>query len=110
MNKFPKFTLIFLSFMCAVTAAAQNGAVIDRGEAEIGLFEWDGDMVISVYATDIGFWCEGEPSTEPYEYMVVIRPDGSLKIKEGGNVFTRVFHYRQRFFCHTSESAEQVGL
>ena len=88
--------LLFLlvSLLYAPVASAQNGAVVDRGQGNYGGFEWNGEDILVVLSTDVGFWCAGEPTEEdltPYDWMDVWRPDGTLKYHESGNFFTRVF-------------------
>ena len=85
--------LLFLlvSLLYAPVTSAQNGAVVDRGQGNFGMFEWNGEDILVVLATDLGFWCAGEVDLTPYDWMDVWRPDGTLKYHERGNAFTRVF-------------------
>lgn len=85
--------LLFLlvSLLYAPVASAQNGAVVDRGQGNYGGVEWNGEDILVVVATEVGFWCAGEVDLTPFDWMDVWRPDGSLKYHESGNFFTRVY-------------------
>ena len=86
--------LISVAILClfvSPVAVAQNGAEIIRGEDNFGMFLWDEDDTLMVIATEMYFFCGDEPEFDPYDYMYVIRPDGSVKVHEQGNLFTRVF-------------------
>ena len=85
--------LLFLlvSLLYAPVASAQNGAVIVRGQDNFGDFFWDGEDLLVVVSTDLGFFCADEEDLFPYDWMELWRPDGSLKFHENGNLFTRVY-------------------
>ena len=86
--------LLLLSIICllnAPIALAQNGAVIVRGQDNFGDFFWDGEDLLVVVSTDLGFFCADEVDLFPYDWMELWRPDGSLKFHENGNLFTRVY-------------------
>ena len=86
--------LLFLlvSLLYVPVASAQNGAVIIRGEGDVGLIEWNGESVLAVLSSDLGFYCEDELDITPFEWMDVVRPDGSIKFHEKGNLFARVYY------------------
>ena len=87
--------LLFLIVVCMIgapVAMAQNGAVVVRDET-VGAWGWleDGLMVLGV--TDMDFFCAPEDEwDEFYDTTMVIRPDGSVKYKEGGALYTRLFY------------------
>lgn len=85
--------LLFLlvGLLCPLVASAQNGAVVDKGQGNFGTFIWDEEDLLVVVATDMWFFCGDEENLFPYDWMVVTRPDGTPKIHERGNLFTRVF-------------------
>ncbi len=59
--------LLFLlvSLLYAPVASAQNGAVVDRGQGNFGGIEWNGEDILVVLATDLGFWCAGVQVNPP---------------------------------------------
>ena len=91
MNVFQKCFVVAIACFTSSIAMAQDGAEVIRNQFELAYFEWDGGDVLAVVATDMYFWCGDEEYTEPYEWMAVIRPDGTPKIHERGHLFTRVF-------------------
>lgn len=87
--------LLLLAIICLFYtpfASAQNGAVVVRDEV-VGAWGFleDGLMVLGV--TDMDFFCSPEEEwDEFYDSMEVTRPDGSIKYKEGGTLYTRLFY------------------
>lgn len=86
--------LLLLSIIClfyAPIALAQNGAVVVKGEV-VGAWGWKENDLIAIGLTDVDFLCvPPEEWDEFYDVMVLTRPDGSIKYKEGGALYTRVF-------------------
>jgi hypothetical protein len=83
--------VLLVSLLYAPVASAQNGAVIVRGQDNWRDFFWDGEDLLVVVSTDLGFFCADEVDLFPYDWMELWRPDGSLKFHENGNFFTRVY-------------------
>jgi hypothetical protein len=86
--------LLFLlvSLLYAPVASAQNGAVIFRGENDAGWVEWNGESVVAVLSSDLEWYCGDELDIVPYDFMAVIRPDGSIKSQGNGSIFARVYY------------------
>ena len=86
--------LLLLSIICllnAPIALAQNGAVVVRGEV-VGAWGFLEDGLMALGVTDMDFFCAPEDELdELYDTLTVIRPDGSIKYKEGGALYTRLF-------------------
>jgi hypothetical protein len=86
--------LLLLSIICLLSAPfalAQNGAVVVRDEV-VGAWGWKDNNLIALGVTDVDFLCVlPEEVDEFYDTMAVIRPDGSIKYKEGGALYTRLF-------------------
>lgn len=85
------FSLAIFCLFVSTVAVAQNGAEVTRGQDQLGMFFWDGNDTLTVHSTDMYFWCSDVPDTVPYDWMEVIRPDGTVKFHERGHLFTRVF-------------------
>ena len=66
MKLFGKFMfLVLISLLCATVASAQNGAVIIRDEAAVGVIEWNGENVLAVLSSDSLYFCEDELDIVP---------------------------------------------
>lgn len=93
MKLFGKFMfLILVSLLYATVASAQNGAVIIRDEAAVGVVEWNGEDVLAVFSSDSLYFCEDELDIVPFDIMLVFRPDGSIQFHEHGSIFARVYY------------------
>jgi hypothetical protein len=87
--------LLLLSIICLLSAPfalAQNGAFIIRGEDYTGIMEWNGESVVAVLSSDLNWYCGDELDIVPYDFMAVIRPDGSIKSQGNGSIFARVYY------------------
>ena len=86
--------LLLLSIIClfyAPIALAQNGAVVVRGEVPYG-WAWKDNDLIAVGLTDVDLLCfPPEEGDKFLDTMEVTRPDGSIKYKESGALYTRLF-------------------
>jgi hypothetical protein len=86
--------LLLLSIIClfyAPIALAQNGAVVVRDEV-VFAWGWKDNDLIALGATDMDNFCAPEAELDEFpDTMTVTRPDGSVKHKEGGALYTRLF-------------------
>lgn len=86
-----KVLFIFLCLLVSTNISAQNGAVVERDQGNWAGYEWNGEDILAVLATDLYFFCGDEVDLVPFDLMLVWRPDGTPKVHESGNLFTRVF-------------------
>lgn len=88
-------SILLFSLSCLfypLVALAQNGAFIERGDLEVGGFEWDGDQTLVIYSSYSNLDCEPGGVLLEAEYMAVIRPDETIKYHDSGDYFTRVYY------------------
>jgi hypothetical protein len=86
--------LCILGVLSAPIAHAQNGAFIIRDNDLFGWFEWNGENVLSLHSSDLEGFCYWPEVTDELwvDIMVLFRPDGTIKYKEKGFTYTRVFY------------------
>ena len=86
---------LFICIICllnAPIALAQNGAVVLRGEDVLGSAWTDDAGLFVMAATDAELFCtDPEDWDATLNWMMVIRPGGSIKYQDRGAFFTRVF-------------------
>jgi hypothetical protein len=86
--------LLGLAVLCmlnAPLALAQNGSVVVRDDV-VGAWGWLEDELMVIGVTDVDFFCEPEEDLDEfYDTLMVIRPDGSIKYREGGHLYSRAF-------------------
>ena len=88
---------LFICIICllnAPVALAQNGAAVVRGLDVLGGWWTDDAGLFVLAATDAEIFCADE-FYEPIltlNWMMVIRPGGSIKYQDRGAFFTRVFY------------------
>lgn len=84
-------------WLCAVCilstqfAFAQNGAVVIKGQDLWGWSDYNGDGLLAVMSSDSEFFCNEDGDLIFYDWMQVLRPDGTIKYHDQGHYFTRVF-------------------
>ena len=83
--------LCVICLMSTQVAFAQNGAVVVKDQALGGWFDYNGDGLLAVMSSDSEFFCNDDGDLIFYDWMDVIRPDGSINYHDRGHFFTRVF-------------------
>ena len=83
--------LCVICLMSTQVAFAQNGAVVVKDQTLFAWFDYNGDGLLAVMSSDSELFCNMDGAQIIYDWMEVIRPDGSIKYQERGHVFTRVF-------------------
>jgi len=86
--------LLIICLLNAPVALAQNGAAVVRGLDVLGGWWTDDAGLFVLAATDAEIFCADE-FYEPIltlNWMMVIRPSGSIKYQDRGAFFTRVFY------------------
>jgi len=117
--RYLRFLLLFVGVcvFALTSVSAQNGAIIERGEAGGTWYEWDGDNMLLIYSTHSEFFCE--PGYQSLiEYQVVSTPVGADRYKDHGNLFTRVWFATEDdlfatgnpwdFICNGEQVAEGI--
>ena len=85
---------VWLCVICLLStqvASAQNGAVVVKGQDLYAMSTYNGDGLLAVMSSDSEFFCNDDGDLMFYDWMEVIRPDGSVKYNDRGFWFTRVF-------------------
>jgi len=79
---------------CAPMAYAQNGAFVVRDNDLFGWADWNGENVLAMHASELDGFCNWPDVTDPMlaDVMGVFRPDGTIKYKDKGFLYTRVFY------------------
>ena len=85
---------VWLCVICLLStqvASAQNGAVVVKGQGLFAFDVYNGDGLMAVMSSDSEFFCNEDGDLMFYDWMDVIRPDGSVKYQDRGHFFTRIF-------------------
>ncbi len=73
-------------------AIAQNGAVVVKGQDLTAWYNYNGDDgLLAVMSSDSELFCNQDGDLIFYDWMEVMRPDGSVHFHDRGHYFTRVF-------------------
>lgn len=83
--------LVICCFLYVPSALAQNGAVVVKDQGLFAFSEYNGDGLLAVMSSDSEFFCNFDGDLIFYDWMTVIRPDGSIKYHDRAFFFTRVF-------------------
>lgn len=85
---------VWLCVICLLStqvASAQNGAVVVKDQDLFAFSAYNGDGLLAVMSSDSEFFCNDDGDLMFYDWMAVIRPDGSIKYHDRGHFFTQVF-------------------
>jgi hypothetical protein len=87
---------LFFCVICVLTTgivSAQNGAVVVREENLWAWWETDGEGLLAIMSSDSDFFCNDDlGDVMIVDQSWVFRPDGSIKYKDKGHFFTRVYY------------------
>jgi hypothetical protein len=105
-------SLVILCLLTTTVVAAQNGAEVIHDDTLVRWWSWDGEGTIAMYASEEDFFCSfpelGDTIFLPW--MAVIRPDGSVKYKDSGYFYTRVFSATPDDFVDPCDLWNDEGL
>ena len=105
---------VWLCVICLLStqvASAQNGAVVLKGQDLFAFSEYNGDGLMAVMSSDSEFFCNDDGDLMFYDWMAVIRPDGSFNYHDRGHFFTRVFFTTpEAFWADPCASWNNYGL